>query len=130
MQDFNSRVHGQPRDYQADYQGEYSRYNDSVRDRMLDGFDNLKQSYAKYGGKDASFVNQVRDMENYMHFNRPPPLNPLSHSVPYQSMGGATTYARQGALPPPVTIGPGPMNPYYAPYIDHDRRMLRTHLIT
>jgi len=57
MQDFNSRVHGEPKDYQVDYKGEYSRYNDAVRDRMLDGFDTLKQAYGKYGGKDASFVN-------------------------------------------------------------------------
>ncbi len=61
---------------------------------MLDNLDNLKTSYGKYGGKDATFVNQVRDLENYMHFNRAPPLNPLSHAIPYQSLGrGGTVFA-------------------------------------
>lgn len=106
MQDYNRRVHGDPRDYQIDYQGEYSRYNDAYRDRMLDSLDTLKNTYSNYGGKNASFVNQVRDLENYMYFNRPPPLNPLSQSVPYNSMGGQITFAKAGALPPPVIMNP------------------------
>jgi hypothetical protein len=57
-------------------------------------------------------------------------MNPLSQSVPYQSMGGATTFAKQAALPPPVILNPGHFNPYYAPVVDHDRKMMRTHLIT
>ena len=57
MQDFNRRVNGDNREYESDFKGEFSRYNDVYKDRMLDGLDNLKTSYDKYGGKDANFVN-------------------------------------------------------------------------
>lgn len=78
MSDFNARVNGDPIDYQTDYKGEFSRYNDVHKDRMLDGLDKLRTNYSQYGGKDPNFQNQVRDLENYLYFNRPPPLNPLS----------------------------------------------------
>ena len=124
MQDYNRRVHGDPLERQTDFQGEYSRYNDAYRERMFDSLDALKNTYAGYGGKNASFVNQVRDMENYLYFNRPPPLNPLSQSVPYGFQGGQTTFARAGALPPPVIVSP--QHSYFSPYVDHDRKLLRT----
>jgi hypothetical protein len=60
---------------------------------MFDSLDNIKNTYGKYGGRDPDFVGQVRDMENYLHFNRPPPLNPLSSVVPISRAGPATIYA-------------------------------------
>ncbi len=57
MQDFNSRVNGDHREYETDFKGEFSRYNDVYRDRMLDGLDKLKTTYDRYGGKDPNFVN-------------------------------------------------------------------------
>ncbi len=44
---------------------------------MYDNIDTLKQTYGDYGGKDKEFVSQVRDMENYLYYNRPPPLEPM-----------------------------------------------------
>jgi hypothetical protein len=75
-----------------EYKGEFTQYNDAYRDRMMDNLDRIKYN--------ADFVNQVRDMENYMHFNRPPALNPLGGAIPYQSNGAATVYASPHALPP------------------------------
>ena len=39
-----------------DYKGEFSRYNDVTRDRMMDSLDDLKRNYGQYGGKGADFV--------------------------------------------------------------------------
>ena len=75
-------------------------------------------------------------MENYMYFNKAPPLNPLSSSVPYQNVAPYTTvFAKQASLPPAVMpyMGPQGMLPaasYMAPFVDNDRRMMRTHLAT
>ena len=59
MQDFNRRVHGDQQEYETDFKGEFSRYNDVYRDKMWDGLDKLRVPYDKYGGKDPNFVNQV-----------------------------------------------------------------------
>ena len=90
-------------------------------------------------------------MENYLHYNRAPPLEPLRDqtlSYPYQRAGNMTTVAKMQALPPtgspgilggsPVHAGsppiygpnggPGPY-PYFSPIVDHDRRMMRTNMI-
>ena len=64
-----------------------------------------------------------------MHFNRAPPLSTIRDQpgyLPYQQTGGATVLANRAALPPYATGGPYPLG---LPFVDHDRRMLRTHLI-
>lgn len=127
QQDVNKRVYGEQQQYQTDFKGQMSYNGDAFRDRMLDQMDTLRQNYGMYGGRNPDFVNQVRDMENYLHFNRPPPLNSLHGYSPYIKNGPLTTYASVNALPPQVI--PPTLFPYQAPYIDQDRRMLRTQLI-
>jgi len=96
---------------------------------MLDSLDELKHKYESYGGKHADFVSQVRDMENYLYFNRsegPIPAKDRPDYYPYQRMGNATVVAKNAALPP---FGYGAF-PYHSPFVDHDRKMMRTHLIS
>jgi hypothetical protein len=63
---------------------------------MLDSLDQMKLKADRYDLKDPNFVDQVRDLENHMHFNRAPPLSTMADqpgAMPYQRVGPATTFA-------------------------------------
>jgi len=53
---------------------------------MLDSLDQLKVKHERYGTNDADFLTQVKDLENYMHFNKAPPMSTMA------DMPGALPY--------------------------------------